>query len=142
MSRAGGTVFLVLALSGAGQAGGTLSLPPVAEDMGTHAACVAAIEKAYAQDRQAIATRTIAPDGTTREVTLETAGPQRKGADGLEYQATLWFHHGRPHQALNQLEITHSFERFRRLCSGGQLKTTQTKGFTLSTFEPLEPAKP
>ncbi len=120
------------------RAGGRLAMPPISETMASHAACVAELARLAEDDRKVAVAKTTAPDGTTREVTFASDGPTRTSPDRVRYEATVWYHHGRPRVDLGQMEISHGFETVSRLCEGAVLTTRSERGFTLATFEPVE----
>lgn len=129
--------FLCALLLAPALAGGRLQTPLTAKTFASPAACAAELESLIAQDSKAIFPKQVMPDGTTREVNLKTEGMQKLAGDRLRYEAMLWFHHGKPRPDLNQIEISHSFEKVIRECEGTVLMIHGEKGFTLATFEPL-----
>lgn len=130
-------IVLWLAVSGSVMAGGTLPVLPVTETLPDFAACLSRLEK-YAKDDQAqVMARQTDATGLIREVTLETVGVVSTAATKARYEATLWFHAGRPDATLKQVETSHSYQSRSHTCDGGILTTEGTDGFTLSTFDPL-----
>lgn len=117
-------------------ASGRMATPSITTALASPAACAAEIERLAAEDRRAVVAKTTAPDGTTREVALQTDGVRRSPPDRLHYEATLWFHHGWMRTDLGQVEISHSFETTIRDCVGKNLTIRGETGFTLATFEP------
>lgn len=139
MARSGIVFCGMISILGAATtatAGGRMAMPPLTTVFPSPAACAAEIERLAAEDRRAVAAKTTAPDGATREVALQTEGVQKSPPDRLHYEATLWFHHGRMRADLGRVEISHSFETTIRDCEGSTLTIRGERGFTLATFEP------
>ncbi len=130
-------IVLWLAVSGSVMAGGTLPVLPVTETMPDFAACLARLEGYAREDQAQVMARQTDPTGLIREVTLVTVGVESTAATKARYEATLWFHAGRPDVALKQVETSHSYQTRSRTCDGGILTTEGADGYTLSTFDPL-----
>jgi len=139
MTRSGIVFCGMISIFGAATtatASGRMAMPPITTVLASPAVCAAEIERLAAEDRRAIAAKTTAPDGATREVVLQTDGVRRSAPDRVHYEATLWFHHGRMRADLGQMEISHSFETTIRDCVGGTLTIRSERGYLLATFEP------
>lgn len=115
---------------------------PSSQALESHGACIAALERQYAEDRRAVVRKAIEADGATREVALQTSGIRRTGPDYARYEATFWHHHGRVHAELERIETSHSFESRISECKGAMLHVSGETGYTLSTFEPWKKSAP
>ncbi|MBL4928477.1 hypothetical protein [Fuscibacter oryzae] len=130
-------IVLWLAVSGSVMAGGALPVLPVTETLPDFATCLAQLEGYAREDQAQVMARQTDATGLIREVTLETVGVVSTAAAKARYEATLWFHAGRPDAALKQVETSHSYQSRSHTCDGGTLTTEGTDGYTLSTFDPL-----
>jgi len=120
-------------------ASGYIPLPPSTETFKSHSACLAALDDAYAEDRKQVVPRSVEANGDTREVGLDTKGVERAGRITARYEATVWYHNGGYRPDLQQTETSHSYEHRIRQCDGKTMKTTGDQGYTLSTFDPVDP---
>jgi hypothetical protein len=122
------------------RASGRLPLFPTTQTFKSNSACIAALRNFLAEDqKQALAERADAK-GNTQEVQLITTGITFINRTRAQYDATLWYHHGRFRAELQQVEVSHSFEHRLRECDSNILRTSGDKGFTLSTWEPARAA--
>ena len=127
------------------QASGYIPMPDMHETLPNFRACLARLEAAYAEDRNAEKPRTFEDDGGYSEVGLETRtkGVEHTGRNKARYHGRLWFAHGRitSHDA-TQREVSHSWREQELLCEGRKLTVKGSQGYTLSTFEPINSAVP
>ncbi|MBN8499817.1 MAG: hypothetical protein J0M19_01540 [Sphingomonadales bacterium] len=122
------------------QASGTIPAPEVQQTLPSFRACLAQLDAAYAADRKAITPRSVAADGRTSEVSLETRtkGIARSGRNQARYHGRIWYAHGRISTAdPQQREVSHSWQERVLVCDGRKLTRTGASGYTLSTFEPV-----
>lgn len=118
-------------------ASGRLPLPPVDEEYGSHSACVRALDTYYKENLAEIRSKSIAPNGEVSEVRLITDGIRHTAHDSATYDATVWYHHGRRRDDLQELENNNSYKHRLRICQGKIMRTTGEDGYTQSTFGPL-----
>lgn len=102
--------------------------------------CLATLEKEYTREKSQIVPRTIDADGKTREINLITKGIERIDAETARYEAKLWYHHGLFRRGEERIETSHSWDHYVRECNGKTLRTTHDRGYTLSTFDPVDPS--
>ena len=123
-------------------ASGQVPIFPVTESFKLYQDCVAALETAYAEDRKQVAPLTVDANGSRRQVELTTKGVERISSRSARYDATIWYHNGglRADLSEQQIETTHSYEHRIRQCDGRTMKTSGERGYTMSTFDPVETA--
>ena len=121
-------------------ASGYISMPDTQEMLPNFGACLARLDAAYVEDGKAIAARTVAVDGRSREVSLEsrTNGVERSERNKARYHGRIWYAHGRiSSHGAKQREVSHSWQEQELVCNGRKLTIRRAKGYTLSTFEPV-----
>ncbi|WHS30254.1 hypothetical protein QLQ09_01345 [Brucella sp. NM4] len=118
-------------------ASGQLPLPPVDEEYGSHSACVVALDAFHSENQAQIRSKSIAPNGEVSEVRLITDGIRHTARNSATYDATVWYHHGRRRDDLQEMEYNNSYVHRLRICEGKIMRTTGEDGYTQSTFGPL-----
>jgi hypothetical protein len=117
-------------------ASGSVSYPRITKSFKSHRACVAALYKAYAADQQSPDRTSKAAQDSGKRISLQTDGVTFKRPNSAQYISTTWFSYSRFQPDLNQNEISHSYEMRTLRCTGREMTTDVTAGYTLSTFEP------
>jgi hypothetical protein len=126
-----------LCLSATAHASGRLPIPPASEEFTSHAACIAALEAHYREDQKQATQKSAGVGGKMPEVELTTDGVTRLAEDNARYGATIWHHHLRIRDDLQQTETGHNYEYRLRECEGKIMRITGEDDYTSSTFEPL-----
>ncbi len=132
-------LFVIIPLASA-QASGYIPMPDNHETLPSFRACLARLEAAKAGDAKTVQPRTVAADGSTSEVAVESrsSGIERNGKKKARYHGRIWYAHGRiaAHDAA-QREVSHSWQEQELLCDGRKLTIKSAQGYTLSSFEPI-----
>jgi len=133
----GAAALAALATGGSALASGIMEMPPISETLKSHRVCLARLEAAQTADRRQVAPPVELPDGQIREVTVEdkSGGIKSLGRQHARYEARVWYHNGRARADLGKIETSHSWNGQLLECRGKVLTTTNSNGFTLSTFD-------
>lgn len=136
-SRAASIGVALMSMSGFAQASGQLPAVLSTQNFASYGECRAALEAAHGLDRKRVAPRVVAEDGSISEVGLDSVGIEPLGSQAARYEATLWYHHGKPRPDGQDIEVSHTYEHVVRECRGEVMQISERGGYTLSTFEPL-----
>lgn len=136
-SRAASIGVALMSMSGFAQASGQLPVVLSTQNFASYGECRAALEAAHGLDRKRVAPRVVAEDGSISEVGLDSVGIEPLGSQAARYEATLWYHHGKPRPDGQDIEVSHTYEHVVRECRGEVMQISERGGYTLSTFEPL-----
>lgn len=135
-SRAATIGAALLSMPGFAQASGQLPVVLSTQNFASYGECRAALEAAHGLDRKRVAPRVVAEDGSISEVGLDSVGLEPLGSEAARYEATLWYHHGKPRPDGQDMEVSHTYEHVVRECRGRVMQISEGGGYTLSTFEP------
>lgn len=140
MMRGAGLSVLGSLIAGPAMASGYIPGFETRDTLGSHAECVARLEAAAGQAAAAVEPKTLRPDGSTREVTLEpiTQGVERANAQQARYRAKLWYAHGTPRADIGRMEYSASWQETNLTCDGKVLITHNSQGYTSSAFGALD----
>jgi hypothetical protein len=133
-----GALFLH-AIAPSARASGVVEMPPITVNFPSHTLCRAQLNQSFQQQRQEASAKTTLPDGRTREVGFEsrTHGVARISRTKSIYEGRVWYAYGQNRPEMGVVEVSHSWQEIRQHCTGRQLKTFRSSGFTLSSFEPM-----